>query len=150
MKNKNNIIYILLSVIVALIVFYLLERNRYRNMIWECGSKYSMLLLYKSVRSGEDLIYYDLPKDSVMKMLPDPENDYVIKLDSSIVIDNNWHERYFVETYLKSRYDTIEVNIVRWRIPYHEIPNLYLGLTKRDSVWVVEYGVQWNDDTFID
>ena len=151
MKNKNIIIYLLLSIIVALIVLYVHERQ-YRSLFWEMVSEQYSLSKYKSYRSGEDLIYHGLSKDSVLKMLPEPKFDGVMKLDSSVtsIITDFWYYRYFAEKYLQSKYDTIEVNVLEFRIPYHEIPNLYLGLTKKDGVWVVEHGVQWNDNTFVD
>ena len=149
-KKRNAVIFILLSIILIFIGLYLYERLTYRKLFWEIAGEYQMCSSYKSFRSGEDLIYYGLPKDEVMKMLPEPLHDGVIKLDSSMVSPNLWwYYHYFARTYLKSKYDTIEVNVLEFRIPYHEIPNLYLGLIKRDSIWVVERGVQWNDETQI-
>jgi hypothetical protein len=148
MKNKNIIIYILLSIILTLTILYLHERQ-YRSLFWSMVSDYHRLSEYQYFRSGKELIYYyGLPKDSVMKMLPEPTDDSVFKLDSSMCVDDPWFYRHIAATYLKSKYDTIEINSVDFRIPYHEIPNLHLIFIKKDSVWVVEHGVQWNDDTY--
>jgi len=146
MKAQKIVIWILSGTIMLLVAFYLFERNRFYNLFWEMRSEYGRLSSLRGVRQGEDLVYYGLSKDSVMKMLPVPEFDFVTKLDSSMV---NVPGYRFFSQFLKSRYDTIEVNVAKWRIPYHEIPNLFLQFMKRDGVWVVVDGVQWNDDTQI-
>ena len=151
MKTQKTVIWILSGVIFLLTALYLFERHKYRSWIWDIGRENISLERYKYYRESRDLIYYGLSKDSVVKMLPEPEFDFVVKLDSSMKATyNHWYYKHFFETYLKSRYDTIEVKIVRWRIPYHEIPNLFLGFIKRDSVWVVDDGIQWDDNTYID
>lgn len=141
-------------IIEAIVIFILFgiiafQRHRYVKLeaiAWELSWERDSFAELENVRTLNQVEYYRMSKDSILKLLPPPVSDEIWTLDKDIDLGSySWPARYIAK-YFKKKNDTIIMNAVFWKIPHNRLPDLYIGFVK-DSTgqWIAEYCRQWQD-----
>lgn len=148
MKNRFLLIgeTIAIFILIAIIAF---QQHRYVELeaiTWEIHWERDSLAYLENVRKRNQVEYYHMSKDSILKLLPPPVSDEIWTLDEDKSLDAySWPARYIAK-YFKKKNDTLKMNAVFWKLPYNKLPDLYIGFVQ-DSTgqWIAEDCMQWHD-----
>lgn len=150
MAMRNRIILTIETVaIFFLIAIIAFQQHRYVELetaAWEVHWERDSLARLEDVRTLNQVDYYRMSKDSILKLLPPPVSDEIWTLDKDIDLGSySWPARYIAK-YFKKKNDTLKMNAVFWKLPYNRLPDLYIGFVK-DSTgqWIAEDCRQWYD-----
>ena len=137
---------IAIFVLIAIIAF---QQHRYVELeavAWEIHWERDSLDHLDGVRELNEVEYYRMSKDSILKLLPPPKFDEIWTLDKDKDLDlYNWPARYIAK-YFKKKNDTLKMNAVFWKLPYNRLPDLYIGFVKDSTEqWIAEYCIQWDN-----
>ena len=136
MKTQYYYITTLIVFITISIIGYIWYQNRNTEFV------YSDEYCYQN----EDLPYYQMEKQAVLKILPSPKIDYM-----SIVTNNStfsWagYVRKYHDILRETGDSLMTVNIVEWDLDNSKRPKLQIVFIEQDSLWIADQVIQWHPD----
>lgn len=138
--------------ILLLAGFIIYQRESFRKLQYDLLNRNFEVERKLVLLENEDLPYYNLSRDSILRLLPSPEDEkYVYISRNNWLSEHDWLY-YIREKYVHSDKDSILVNQMYWRIPaersriypYTNKSDLYIGFIQKAGVWIAVYCVQWD------